>query len=61
MLRVVYAIVRLSPGKTMVSLWFRSSMWISSVASISKNTLLLVQLVHMCGLAQTSGGVYTID
>ena len=33
-LRVVYAIVRLSSGKTMVS--FRSSMWISSVAGISK-------------------------
>ena len=33
-LRVVYAIVRLTSGKTMVS--FRSSMWISSVAGISK-------------------------
>ena len=33
---VVYAIVRLSSGMNMVSLWFRSSMWISSVAGISK-------------------------
>ena len=33
-LRLVYAIVRLSSGETMIS--FRSSMWISSGASVSK-------------------------